>query len=92
MRLSTAQPLSFTSLCLSDSGSPAATRIICSTRSMPVTSSVTDARLAAGVHLEEEKAFVLSGDEFDGAGAVVADRLGERDRLLAHFLARGLVE
>ena len=36
------------------------------------------------VHLQEIEAAVLPGDEFDRAGAVVADRLGERDRLLAH--------
>ncbi len=44
------------------------------------------------VHFQEEEALVLAGDEFDGAGAVVADGLGERDRLLAHFLARRFVE
>ena len=44
------------------------------------------------VHLEEEEALVLAGDEFDRAGAVVTDGLGERDRLLAHGLARGGVE
>ena len=32
--------------------------------------------LKPGVHLQEEEAFVLAGDEFHGAGAVVADRLG----------------
>ena len=36
------------------------------------------------VHLEKVEALVLRGDELDGAGRVVADRLGERDRLLAH--------
>src|SRR6202142_3439260 len=44
------------------------------------------------VHLEEIEALVLPGDELDGAGAVVADRFGERDRLLAHLLAGGGVE
>ena len=44
------------------------------------------------VHLEEVEALVLAGDELDRAGAVVADRLGQRDRLLAHLLARRLVE
>ena len=44
------------------------------------------------VHFEEVEALVLAGDELDGAGAVVADRLGQRDRLLAHLLARRLVE
>ncbi len=40
------------------------------------------------VHLQEIEAAVLAGDELDGAGAIVADRLGERDRLLAHCCAR----
>ena len=40
------------------------------------------------VHLEEIEAAILSGDEFHGAGAVVADRPGERDRLLTHLGAR----
>ena len=44
------------------------------------------------IHFQEEEALILAGDEFDGAGAVVADGLSERDRLLAHFLARRLVE
>ena len=44
--------------------------------------------LQAGVHLQEEERAVLAGDELDGAGAVVADGLGQRDRLLAHGLAR----
>ena len=44
------------------------------------------------VHLEEVEAPVLAGDELDRAGGVVADRLGERDRLLAHRRARRLVE
>ena len=44
------------------------------------------------VHFEEEEALVLSGDELDGAGAVVADGLGQCDRLLAHLPARRLVE
>ena len=33
-----------------------------------------------------------AGDELDGAGGVVADRLRQRDRLRAHLLARRLVE
>ena len=37
------------------------------------------------VHLQKIEAAVLGGDELDRAGAVVADGLGERDRLLAHF-------
>src|SRR6516162_6054735 len=44
MRDSTADPLSLTSPCLMASGSPAATRIICSTRSMSVTRSVIPAQ------------------------------------------------
>src|SRR5579863_3817599 len=40
------------------------------------------------IHLQEEETPVLPGDELDGAGAVVADGLGERDRLLAHLRAR----
>src|SRR6185312_2673968 len=44
------------------------------------------------VHLEEIEALVLAGDELDSAGAVVADRLGERDRLLAHLLAGRRIE
>ena len=48
--------------------------------------------LEAGVHLEEIELPVGSDDEFDGAGGVVADGLGERDGLLAHRLARCLVD
>src|SRR5262249_33574471 len=40
------------------------------------------------VHFEEIEALVLSGHELHGAGRIVADRLGERDRLGAHPLAR----
>ena len=48
--------------------------------------------LQARVHLEEVEALVLAGDELDGAGGIVVDGLGQRDRLLAHLAARGLVE
>ena len=48
--------------------------------------------LQPGVHLEEIEGLVLPGDELDGAGRVVADRLGQRDRLLAHQPPRGGVE
>ena len=48
--------------------------------------------LQPGVHLQEIEAAVLAGDELHRAGAVVADRLRERDRLLAHFGARLGVE
>src|SRR5215831_606053 len=44
------------------------------------------------IHLEEIEAFVLTCDKFDGAGAVVTDRLGKGDRLLAHLLARCRIE
>ena len=44
------------------------------------------------VHLEEEEARVLPRDELDRARAVVADGLRERDRLLAHLLARRRIE
>ena len=44
------------------------------------------------VHLQEVEALVLSGDELDRAGAVVADGYSQRDRLLAHFLAGRFVE
>ena len=44
------------------------------------------------VHLEEIEALVLPRDELDGAGRIVADRLGQRDGLLAHFPPRRLVE
>src|SRR2546421_307936 len=44
------------------------------------------------VHLEEVKALVLPGDELNGACAVVAHGLCERDRLLAHLLADRGVE
>ena len=48
--------------------------------------------LQARIHLQEEEAAVLAGDELDRAGAVVADGLGEGDGLLAHGPARLLVE
>src|SRR5262249_49271801 len=44
------------------------------------------------VHFEKIEALVLPDDELDGAGRVVGDGLGERDRLLAHFLARRRVD
>ena len=46
----------------------------------------------AGIHLQEKEALVLAGDEFNSAGGIVVHRFRERDRLLAHFAARGLVE
>ena len=48
--------------------------------------------LQARVHLQEEERAVLAGDELHRAGAVVAHGLGQRDGLLAHGLARLLVE
>ena len=39
------------------------------------------------VHLEKVEALVLADHELDGAGGIVADRLGEPHRLLAHRLA-----
>ena len=88
-----AEPLSFTSFCLSESFSPAATFSISSTRSSPVTSSVTGMlHLEPRVHLEEIEIAVLVDDELDRAGGVVADRLGQRDGLRAHRLARLGVE
>ena len=44
------------------------------------------------VHLEEIEIALLVDDELDGAGRVVADRLGERHGLRAHRLARLGVE
>ncbi len=43
--------------------------------------------LQAGVHLHEVERAVLVGDEFDGAGADVADGLGGGDGGLAHLAA-----
>ena len=48
--------------------------------------------LQAGVHLQEEEAAILAGDELYGAGAVVVDRLGQGHRLGAHGGAGRLVE
>ncbi len=60
---------------------------------MPVTSSVTGCSTCSRVFISRKKKLLsCAGDEFDGAGAVVADGLGQRDRLLAHLLARRLVE
>jgi hypothetical protein len=44
------------------------------------------------VHFEKKEAAVLRGDEFNRAGAVVADGLRQRDRLLAHLLACRSIE
>jgi hypothetical protein len=54
MRLSTAQPSALMSLWRSASFSPAATRIICSTRSMPVTSSVTGCSTCSRVFISRK--------------------------------------
>ena len=48
--------------------------------------------LQAGVHLEEVEVLVGTDDELDGAGRLVLHRLGQRDRLFAHRLARLGVE
>src|SRR6266545_1656033 len=55
MRLSIAQPARATSFCLIASFSPAATRIICSTRSMEVTSSVTGCSTWSRVFISRKK-------------------------------------
>ncbi len=44
------------------------------------------------VHLEEVEVALPADDELDGARRLVVDGLGERDRLLAHRLARRVVE
>ena len=44
------------------------------------------------IHLQEIKAAVLPGDELHRARGVVANRLGERDRLLAHTGPRCFIE
>ena len=44
------------------------------------------------VHLEEEEGAILTGDELDRAGGIVADRLGERDGLRPHRGARRGIE
>ena len=58
------------------SGSPAATRSCCSTRSTPVTSSVTGCSTCSRAFISRKKklAGVGVGDELDGAGARVAGR------------------
>src|SRR6185312_14654494 len=48
--------------------------------------------LQARVHFQEIEFAILVDDEFDRAGAVVAHGFGERDRLLAHRLARRRIE
>ena len=48
--------------------------------------------LQTRVHLEEEERFVFPDHELDGACTLVIDRLGERDRLLAHRFADLIVE
>src|SRR5262249_17783124 len=48
--------------------------------------------LQSRVHFEEIKTLVLAGYELDRAGGIVADRLGELDRLFAHLPARLRIE
>ena len=60
---------------------------------MPVIISVTGCSTWRRVFISRKKKLrSCAGDELDGAGAVVADGLGEGDGLLAHRLARLLVE
>ncbi|MCY1238915.1 hypothetical protein D9M72_516760 [compost metagenome] len=48
--------------------------------------------LQAGVHFEEVEVALAVDDEFHGPGRMVADGLGECDRLFAHGLAGLCVE
>src|SRR5829696_3987070 len=48
--------------------------------------------LETGVHLQEKERAVLARHELHGSGGVIAHRLREGDRLLAHFPARRLVQ
>jgi hypothetical protein len=72
--------------------SPAAMRICCWMRSMPVTSfgdGVLD--LDAGVHLHEVELAAVE-EELDGAGALVADGAGGLDGGVAHVAAEAVVD
>ncbi len=44
------------------------------------------------VHLQKEEIPLLIDDEFDRARRIVADRAGQRDRLIAHRLAHRRVD
>ena len=82
-RASIAWPVIVTS---TSSGSPAATRSCSSTRSSPVTSSVTGCSTCSRAFISRKKCvdgIVGVGDELDRAGAVVARGLRQRDRLVA---------
>ena len=68
------------------SGSPAATRSCSSTRSRPVHLGHRVLDLQAGVDLEEVDRAVVADEELDGAGALVADVAGERERAVAQRL------
>jgi hypothetical protein len=48
--------------------------------------------LQPGVHLQEEEALVLTGNEFDGSGGIVFHGFCQRHRLFTHLAAGGLVE
>ena len=93
MRLSTAQPLSFTSDCLIAqllAGGDADHLLDEIDAGDELGHGMLD--LQARIHFEEEEAAVLAGDEFDRAGGIVIHGLGERDRLLAHLAACCFVE
>ena len=48
--------------------------------------------LQAGIHLEEVEMPVGAQDELDGAGGIVADSFGQRDRLRAHLGAQRRID
>ena len=76
-----------TSSCVEVKGSPAATRICCSTRSRPVTSSVTGCSTWSRVFISMKKkssGSIGGDDELDRPDALVVDRPGDLDRGLAH--------
>ena len=77
------------------SASPAATRSCSSTRSRPVTSSVTGCSTCSRAFISRKKCvsgIVGVGDELDRARAVVARGRGQRDRLLARARSRSSAE
>ena len=70
------------------SGSPAATRICALTRSMPVSISVTGCSTWMRALTSMKWNSLPCEQELDGAGAVVADLLGEPHGRAAHLLAQ----
>ena len=70
------------------SGSPAATRNCHSTRSNPVTISVTGCSTWSRVFISRKKNLPACGNELDRAGADITDRARRGDRGLAHCAAR----